>query len=194
MNPVTLPPGRGKLATKPEPTGSVALAKMMGMVRVCCSSAAVVGVLDERTSSGLQRDKFLRESLHRLLVGRRPTKVDPDVATLCPPELLESLPERGEEALSFPITFGKRHQHADASHPISLLLRAPRERPRRRAAEQRDELASFHSITSSARASRVSGTVRPNALAVLRLMINSNLIGCWTGRSAGLTPFSTRST
>src|SRR5438876_11941215 len=73
MNPVTLPPGRGKLATKPEPTGSVALAKMMGMVRVCCSSAAVVGVLDERTSSGLQRDKFLRESLHRLLVGRRPT-------------------------------------------------------------------------------------------------------------------------
>src|SRR5262249_54315836 len=33
------------------------------------------------------------------------------------------------------------------------LLRARRERPRRRrAAEQRDELATFHSITSSARA------------------------------------------
>src|SRR5262249_32689572 len=33
------------------------------------------------------------------------------------------------------------------------LLRARRERPRRRAADQRDELASSHSMTSSARAS-----------------------------------------
>ena len=43
VKPVTLPPGRGKLATKPLPTGSATIAKMMGMVRVCCSSAAVVG-------------------------------------------------------------------------------------------------------------------------------------------------------
>ena len=36
-----------------------------------------------------------------------------------------------------------------------LKLRARRERPRRRrAAEERDELAAFHSITSSARSSR----------------------------------------
>ena len=34
----------------------------------------------------------------------------------------------------------------------------------RRAAEQRDELAPFHSITSSARASSVGGTVRPSIL------------------------------
>jgi hypothetical protein len=50
--PVALPPGGGKLATKPEPTGSARFKKMIGMVRVCCSKAAVVGVLDERTSSG----------------------------------------------------------------------------------------------------------------------------------------------
>src|SRR5215467_10949871 len=56
-------------------------------------------------------------------------------------------------------------------------------------AEQRDELAaSHHSITSSAVASRVGGTVRPNALAVMRLMTRSNLVGCWTGMSAGLAP------
>jgi hypothetical protein len=30
------------------------------------------------------------------------------------------------------------------------------------------------------------GTVRPSASAVLRLTTNSNLVGCWTGRSAGL--------
>jgi len=45
-----------------------------------------------------------------------------------------------------------RHQHADPPHALALL-RARRERPRdRRAAEQRDELATLdHSITSSAR-------------------------------------------
>ena len=47
------------------------------------------------------------------------------------------------------------------------LLRPRRERPcRRRAAEQRDELAPSHSITSSARASSVGGTSRPSVFAV----------------------------
>src|SRR6516165_9465264 len=44
---------------------------------------------------------------------------------------------------------------------------------------------SHHSITSSARASSVGGTVRPSVLAVLRLITNSNLVDCMTGRSAG---------
>jgi hypothetical protein len=42
-----------------------------------------------------------------------------------------------------------------------------RERQRRRAAEQRDELAPIHSITSSARPSSGSGTASPSVLAVL---------------------------
>src|SRR5215468_9876491 len=78
-------------------------------------------------------------------------------------------------------------QHADAPHAFALL-RARRERPCHRAAEQRDELASPHSITSSARASSVGGMVRPSALAVIRLMTRSNLVGCSTGRSAGFAP------
>ena len=51
-----------------------------------------------------------------------------------------------------------------------------------------------HSITSSARASSVGGTSRPSALAVLRLMTNSNLVGCCTGRSPGLAPLKILST
>jgi hypothetical protein len=74
------------------------------------------------------------------------------------------------------------------------LLRARRERPRRRAAEQRYELAPNHSITSSARASSVGGTVRPSALAVWWLMTSSNLLACTTGRSAGLAPLRMRPT
>src|SRR5215475_2731514 len=39
-----------------------------------------------------------------------------------------------------------------------------------------------YSITSSARTSRVGGTSRPSALAVLRLMTSSYLVGACTGR------------
>ncbi len=75
------------------------------------------------------------------------------------------------------------------------LLRPRRERPRcRRAAEQRDELAPFQLIELHSRASTVSGTVRPSAFAVLRLITNSNLVGACTGRSAGFSPLRMRST
>jgi hypothetical protein len=59
-----------------------------------------------------------------------------------------------------------RHQYADATHPFGLL-RASRERPRRRAADKRDKLSPPHSITSVARASSVAGIIRPSALVVL---------------------------
>src|SRR5258705_13891054 len=46
-----------------------------------------------------------------------------------------------------------------------------------------------YSITSSAWASSDDGTVRPSALAVLRLMTSSNLVGRSTGRSDGRAPW-----
>ena len=46
------------------------------------------------------------------------------------------------------------------------------------AARQRDELAPHHSITSSARARKVSGILKSIPLAALRLTISSNLVGC----------------
>src|SRR6266516_483616 len=42
-------------------------------------------------------------------------------------------------------------------------------------------LRPFHSIISSARPSSGSGTVRPSALAVIRLTMRSNLVGCSIG-------------
>ena len=71
--------------------------------------------------------------------------------------------------------------------------RAPSPRSRR-AAEQRDEVAPLHSITSSARVSNVGGTVRPSALAVLRSIASTIFVGSCTGRSAGFSPFRMRST
>src|SRR5215467_10786247 len=74
---------------------------------------------------------------------------------------------------------------------LSNAARRPRDR---RAAEQSDERAADHSITSSARASSDGGTSMPSALAVVRLMIRSNLLGCSTGISAGFVPRRTLST
>src|SRR5215510_13356650 len=87
---------------------------------------------------------------------------------------------------------GGRRQIANTRR-LDGLLRACRERPRgRRAAEKPDEFALVHSITCSARVISSGGTVRPSALAALRLMNRSNLVGCWTGNSAGLAPLRIR--
>jgi hypothetical protein len=107
----------------------------------------------------------------------RARPIPPYVATDRPARLLQALRERSQASLSFPIVRRVWQEHADAPHPPGLL-RACRERPRRRAAEQRDEVAAVHSMTSSAIASSLSGTARPSALAVLRLITNSNFVGC----------------
>lgn len=52
---------------------------------------------------------------------------------------------------------------------------------------------SSYSITSSAVASSLSGTVRPSAFAVLKLMTNWYLVGNCTGRFAGFSPLRMRS-
>src|SRR5262249_51220994 len=77
---------------------------------------------------------------------------------------------------------------ADAPHALALLRARCEWQRGRRAAEQGDERAPFHSITSSARSRNEFGIVRPSALAVVRLMTSSNLVGCSTGMSPGLAP------
>jgi hypothetical protein len=55
-----------------------------------------------------------------------------------------------------------------------------------------NEARNANSITSSARASNIGGTVRPSVLAVCRLMTNSYLVGNCTGISAGFSPLRMR--
>src|SRR5262249_19352806 len=110
------------------------------------------------------------------------------------PSAFSQLLAKGAHArLRFRVCRRERHQYADPAHAC-VLLRTRRERPRgRRGAEQGDELAPPHSITSLARASKLSGTVRPSALAVLRLITSSYLVGACTGRSDGFSPLKMRS-
>src|SRR5262245_13901108 len=129
----------------------------------------------------------------RFVISGGPTNLDLRIAAVCPTQLLQCLPERRNAGLAFGIVCGYGHKNTDPPHAITLLR--PRRGGPRRAAEQRDELATpDHSITSSARESSVVGISRSNALAVWRLMTSSILVDCMTGRSAGLAPLRTRPT
>jgi hypothetical protein len=52
VKPVALPPGLGRLLTKPLPTGSATMTNMTGMVCVCCNISAVGGVFCVTMRSG----------------------------------------------------------------------------------------------------------------------------------------------
>src|SRR5262249_6736758 len=116
----------------------------------------------------------LGRELRQLLYCFGIAKFDCDILALNVAEVPQPRPQR-------PNAVRARVSGADVqitnSRNFSGLLRARRKRPRRRAAEQANERAPFHSITSSARASSVGGMVRPSALAVPRLRASSNFVG-----------------
>jgi hypothetical protein len=58
--------------------------------------------------------------------------------------LLQSLLESRNAALAFRIVGGQAHRHADTLHALGLLPPRHQRPRRRRAAEQRDELAPSH--------------------------------------------------
>ena len=55
VKPVMLPPGRARLATSPEPTGSLEVDMTIGMVRVACFAGAVAVVPSATITSTLSR-------------------------------------------------------------------------------------------------------------------------------------------
>src|SRR5262249_52542725 len=123
-----------------------------------------------------QPDQLRRINARKRGVASAPASIDAKILAFNPSQLTKSLDEC--RVIRLPRRIGRRaiHQHTDAPRAVSLL-RPRRERPRCRAAEQRDEVAPIvHSITSSARASNVAGTSSPSALAVLRLITSSNLV------------------
>src|SRR5262249_36177768 len=100
----------------------------------------------------------------------------------------QPLVKRCEASQRFGIVRREVHEHANAPHALARLP-ARRKRPRGcRPAEQRDELTTSHSITSSARARKVGDILSPSTLAVVRLTTRSNLVGCSTGMSPGFVP------
>ena len=174
-SPVTLPPGRARLATKPVPTGSAAAAKTIGMIDVACFAARTTGVPEVTMTSTLSRTNSAAISAQRSL---RPRPSDTRSRRCGPRSSRAPAAAARRRRSTGSVAEAELAPRKPDGRQLRRLLRARRERPRgRRAAEQRDELAPPHSITSSARASSVGGTSRPSALAVLRLMSSSNLVG-----------------
>ena len=189
IKPVALPPGWARLSTKPAPTGSGTITNTIGTVRVASNTAAAPALpLATMTSNASAAN-----SVAALLVSA--ASPAPQRASICRlrPSIQPSSRSRCKKKR--PNVPGLRHRYR-AQEPdggqLGGLLRAPRERPRCRTAEQRDELAPLHSITSSASNWIELGTSMPSALAVCRLMTNSNLVDRTTGSSAGFAPLRIR--
>src|SRR6516225_6950891 len=151
--PVMFPPGWLSPGTMPLATGSATPPKTIGIVRVSRWRATVPVVPPARMMSGCRPT----ECSYPIDVIAGPTKVDPHVAAIGPTQARKRLSEHRDLRLRQRIVFVVPHEHADAPHAVALL-RARRERPCRRAPKQRDELAPFHSMTSSARSIIDGGT------------------------------------
>jgi hypothetical protein len=79
--------------------------------------------------------------------------------------------------------------------PISAIAQRGSSAPRASSrAAMRVRPAGPYSITSSACASKIAGTIRPSPFAVFMLMTSSNRVGWITGKSAGFSPFRMRPT
>src|SRR6516164_4076167 len=108
--------------------------------------------------SHLLPHKIGGEPRQSIVLTVSPAIVEGDVLTLDKACFIEALADdRNEGHIDSGRTAAEQSDHRHRP-----LLRVCCERPRRRTAEQRDELAPFHhSITSSARASSIGGISRP---------------------------------
>src|SRR5215468_4478269 len=152
--------------------------------RLLCRDNRLSRVGDDNVDFAL--DELGRDLGKPLVASLRPAIFNRDGATFDPAELAQAPHESSD-----PITQGHSRTGAEEANGRELcwLLRPCRERPRGcYAAKQGDELAALHSITSSASNCNELGTSMPSALAVCRLMTNSNLVDCTTGISAGFAP------
>ena len=159
---------------------------------------AVAPLESRRRSSAISKNhvrrelmQFARGSVHSSGVTRCPSVIDFNIGADDPTMPPQGLIESAHTSLVFRVVLSAGNEHTNVAHSRGLL-RTRRKRPRRRTAEQRDELPPPHSMTSSARATSVGGISRPSALAVLRLITRSNFTGCWTGKLAGFSPLRMR--
>ena len=186
---MTLPPGRARLATKPLPTGSPAIAKTIGMTDVACFAArtaapdvTMTSTLSRTNSAAISAKRSLRPSAQRYSIATVRPSIQPSSRSRCTKAAVHWLCGRRRA----------RAQEPDGRQ-LARLLRARRERPRgRRAAEQRDELAPSHSITSSARDEQRRRHVKAERLRGLEINDQLEFGPCWTGKSAGFSPLRMR--
>jgi hypothetical protein len=95
--PVTLPPGRARLATKPAPTGSPMFVITTGMVVVALLTANAGDVAETMIRSTLRRTKSAARLGKRSNFPLSESVLDDDVLSLDPSKVAHLLPESLQE-------------------------------------------------------------------------------------------------
>ena len=158
----------------------------IGMVPVACCAARAASEFDATITSTPRSTSSLAEPGYWLDLPVCASDLNDDVLSLDVAALTQSLP-KGIEHHQPDCRFNRaRREVADPRHFVRWL-RSRSMGPDRRSNGRREKFSPSHSITSSAQARSVGGTVRPRAFAVLALMINSNLVGCSIGAGQVLT-------
>jgi hypothetical protein len=141
IDPCRVAAGPGRLATRPSLTGSSGTPKTMGIVVVAAFRCNTSGPGDYGDLPMNQFSRQLRQSIKLILA---PTVCDRYVLALDIAGLLQALAKSAQTVRSRL----SRSVFEVPDHRQGCLLRARRERPSDcRAAEQRDELATFHSTS-----------------------------------------------
>src|SRR5262249_13897681 len=135
--PVTLPPGRARLTTRPVLTGSPAPARTIGMT--CFAARTLTLPLETMTSTFCRTNsatisaaRSLRPSAHRTLIATVRPSIQPSSRNRCTKAATRWFSTEPFLGFENPMVGNLR------------LLCARRERPRDRAAKQRNELAALH--------------------------------------------------
>lgn len=163
-----------------------------------------------RAHSGGSARTMMSDIKRQIASSRFRSSHSPCLAYLAPARRFASFVRRPvDTARSLALVCGWSLQRVEAARQkltVYSLIRNARSRPvmlqERRSSGRRERshlcpgavIRRVHSITSSASESMLEEISMPSALAVLRLITSSNLVGSITGRSAGLSPLRTRPT
>ena len=136
VKPVTLPPGRARLATKPAPTGSITCTNTIGTVRVACCNAATVGLAVARITSGASatnsaaylRLRSISTAPQRMSIRTLRPSVQPDCCSPC-----KNAAKRRCPILIVRVASSSARRCAASARPAARARRAATPPPRRRA-------------------------------------------------------------
>src|SRR5262245_34992175 len=140
LTPVALPPGRARLATRPSPTGSSGTPNTIGIAVVARSRRHHSGRAERGDHLDLSANEVGCQNGQPLALVLGPAIFDREVLALNIAALFEPL-AKGTQQIRIPL---RRCGVEIPNHRQRCLLRARRERPRRCAAEKRDEVAALH--------------------------------------------------
>ena len=129
--PVTFPPGRARLATRPSPTGSLAAAKTIGMVVVAAWRPGRWRILGH-DNVRLEPDQLGRERREPLVPPLSLAALDDEVLALQVAELLQPLPE-GHEGQDVGVDGSQKPDRGDFRRRLPPATAAARTPPAARA-------------------------------------------------------------